>query len=109
MRTATNGRGTQVWLGLGEYAVAGVLVVLAGGVSLTALMRLFDPVHWGFWVSPTILGFGVVDNPNQAREILGNGIHGLAVLSLLLCSLAGHRLVLSARRRLAGSQPHRQA
>jgi len=32
-------------LGIGEIVFASVLLVIAAGVSLTAFMRLFDPVH----------------------------------------------------------------
>lgn len=71
--------------GIGEIAVAGAALSLAAAVSLTALMRVFDPIHWGFWVSPSGFMLGVIDNPNAAQEVLGSRIYPIAMLVAFLC------------------------
>lgn len=63
-------------------------------------MRLFDPEHWGLWSSPTMLLFGVVDDPTQARELLGDRIYAVAALVVVLSFLAGRQLLQSATRRI---------
>ena len=75
-------------LGIGEIVFASVLLVIAAGVSLTAFMRLFDPVHWGLWVSPRMFLFGVVEDPNVAHEVLGDKIYPVAALVIFLGFMA---------------------
>jgi hypothetical protein len=86
-------------LGIGEIAVAGGALSIAAGVSLTALMRLFDPSHWGLWVSPRIFMIGVIDDPNAAQEVLGSRIYPIALLVTFLGAMA-------AREAWAFAQDH---
>jgi len=70
--------------GIGEIAVAGGAITVAACVSLTALMRFFDPSHWGLWMSPRIFMIGVIDDPNAAQEMLGAQIYPIALLVAFL-------------------------
>ena len=85
-----------------ELAALAFLAAFAAGVSLTAFMHLFDPVHWGLWVSPRMVLFGVVDDPSVAQEVLGERIYAVAALVTVLCGLAGRELWQSLRARLRG-------
>ena len=101
MATDTTSRRTELLLGLGEIGFAGVLVVLAAGVGLTAIMRLFDPMHWGLWVSPRMFLFGVIDDPSEAREVLGWKIYVVAPLFVFLAFMAVKESWVSGRFRVA--------
>jgi hypothetical protein len=74
--------------GFVEIAVAGAALSLAAVASLTAFMRVFDPIHWGLWVSPSSFMLGVIDNPNAAQELLGSRIYPIAMLVAFLCVMA---------------------
>jgi uncharacterized membrane protein len=94
------------WLTRSAAAGAALVAVsclglFAAGVILTALMRFFDPVHWGLWLSSHFVLFGHVDRGDQARELLGAWIYPFAVVSLVACWLAGRAALLSALRTIA--------
>lgn len=71
-----------------ELAVWAVLVALAVCIVLTAVMRHFDALHWGLWVSAAGLQLGSVDDPTQARELLGDRIYPIAALTVLVGAFA---------------------
>jgi len=78
-----------------------LLGLFAAGVLLTAVMRFLDPVHWGVWVSSRMLLIGHVDDPSVARELLGAGIYPFAVVSLIVCWVAGRAALLGSLRAVA--------
>ncbi len=94
---------SRLVLGVVELTLAATLIILAAGISLTAVMRHFDPVHWGLWVSPQMFLFGVVDDPTQAHEVLGDRIYSIAALVVLLSALATRESWQVARAHLLGS------
>jgi uncharacterized membrane protein len=78
-----------------------LLGVFAGGVVLTAAMHFLDPTHWGLWVSSHMLLIGHVDDPSEARELLGAGIYLFAVGSVIVCWIAGRTALLGSLRVVA--------
>ena len=85
----------------GAFISVSLLGMFAAGVVLTAVMHFLDPTHWGFWVSSRMLLIGHVDDPSEARELLGAGIYPFAVGSLLVCWLAGRGALLGSLRAVA--------
>lgn len=78
-----------------------LLGLFAAGVVLTAVMHFLDPAHWGLWVSSHMLLIGHVDDPSEARELLGAGIYPFAVGSLIVCWIAGRAALLGSLRAVA--------
>jgi hypothetical protein len=76
-------------------AIAFLLVLFVGGTVLgvcaTAIWKLGDPSHAGLWIGGGNFFFGTVDDPTPMREVLGNWIYPLALVSLglgwMLCRL----------------------
>lgn len=81
-------------------AFTGVLLLglFAAGVVLTAVMHFLDPTHWGLWVSNRMLLIGHVDDPSEARELLGAGIYPFAVGTLIAWWIAGQAALLGSLR-----------
>lgn len=78
-----------------------LLGLFAAGVTVTAAMHFLDPAHWGFWVSSHMLLIGHVDDPKEARELLGAGIYPAAVVTLVVCWIVGRAALLGALRAIA--------
>ena len=94
------------WLNRSAAAAFALIVVsclgiFAAGVTLTALMRFFDPVHWGLWLSSHFLLFGHVESAGEGRELLGAWIYPVAVLSLFGCWMGCRATLLCALRAIA--------
>lgn len=71
-----------------KLALPAAISILAAGIVLTALMRYFDPLHWGLWIAPEMLLLGRVADPGQAHEVLGDRIYTIAALVVLIAGLA---------------------
>lgn len=57
------------------------------GVSflLTSFMHFIDPLHWGVWYSTHMFLIGFVDDPKDARQLLGTSIYPIAMLCSYCC------------------------
>jgi hypothetical protein len=85
-------------------------VVLVGLGAVTALivsvavMKVFDPVHAGLWMSETQQFIGVIDDPSAAREILGNWVFVIAAGVCAVAWVVGRLTLLWAVRTLAAGR-----
>lgn len=79
----------------------GCLGLFGAGVTVTALMRFIDPVHWGLWLSSHSLVFGYAGSPGGSRELLGAWIYPFAVLCLIGCWMVGQATLLWALKKIA--------
>lgn len=86
-------------------AVAAVVLLALALVAFMAvslvIMKLQDPVHAGLWIGPGQQFIGTIDDPTQARELLGLWLYPLAAGCLALAWLVGRLVLLWAVRRLA--------
>ncbi|GHA76936.1 HAAS signaling domain-containing protein [Cognatilysobacter bugurensis] len=84
-------------------AFVGVLLLglLGAGVLLTALMHFIDPTHWGLWASNRMLLLGQLDDPADARELLGAAIYPFAAVVVAICWVAGRLTLIRALKALA--------
>jgi len=77
------------------------LAAIAFAATLTAIVKIADPVHAGLWSSKTQLFLGVINDPGATRELLGNWIYVLAILSVALAVIVGRAVLILAVRTLA--------
>lgn len=70
-------------------------------LASTAAVKLVHPELAGLWVGPSQRFLGTIDDPSQARELLGVWIFPLAAVALVAAWLLTRRLASSAVRRLA--------
>jgi len=86
-------------------AGAAVVLLALALVAFTAVsavvMKLRDPLHAGLWIGPGQPFIGTIDDPTQAREMLGLWLYPLAAASLAAAWLLGRLVLLWAVRRLA--------
>lgn len=85
----------------GAAVVLLTLALIALAAISLVIMKLQDPVHAGLWVGPGQQFIGTIDDPAQARELLGLWLYPLAAASLALAWLIGRLVLLWAVRRLA--------
>jgi hypothetical protein len=83
------------------FIALALIASLAFGIVVTAVFKLFDPIHVGLWCGKYQLFFGVIDDPAKARELLGNWIFSVAFLSVAFAWLAGRFVLLRALRSIA--------
>jgi uncharacterized membrane protein len=94
-------------------ALAAFAVLLALGASTAlivsvAVMKIFDPVHAGLWVSDTQQFIGVIDDPTAARELLGNWVFAIAAAACAVAWIVGRLTLLWAVRMLARNVARRR-
>lgn len=77
-----------------------LLAVFAASVVLTAIMHFVDPAHWGLWISNRMFLIGQIDDPREARELLGVGIYPVAAICVTACLSLGRLSLLAALRRI---------
>lgn len=89
-------------------AVAAIALLATAGLAtvafvavLTAIIKIFDPLHAGLWQGGKELFLGVVDNSGTSHELLGNWIYPLAALSIVVSWLSGRAILVWAVSRLA--------
>lgn len=70
-------------------------------LASTAGVKLVHPEIAGLWVGPDQRFLGTIDDPSQARELLGVWIFPLAAAALVAAWLLTRKLSSSAVRRLA--------
>ena len=99
MTTSRSSR-TQLPLAAGEFGIAGLLAALTVALLATAIMRYIDPTHAGLWVAPGVFALGVIDDPNRAREVLGNHVYLLAFFFMLITFPVCRELIVSALQRV---------
>ena len=85
----------------GGFALVGVLAACAFAAALTAIVKIFDPAHAGMWVGRGIFMIGVLSDPSQAHELLGNWIFPAAALVVALAWILGRLVLLWSLRRIA--------
>ncbi len=84
MNALNTNRRTDFIIGVSQLSFAVLIGILALGVSVTALMHAVDPEHFGLWVSQTMFLFGGLEDPTQAREVLGDKIYLYAAAAALI-------------------------
>jgi len=89
-----------------SVAAGALLLVLAMAavafpIVMTAINKLFDPVHAGLWRGPNEFFIGIIDQPENAQELLGVWIYPLAGLCLALIWLAIRFVLVWAVKSLA--------
>ena len=87
-------------------AAVAFLVVFALGslalvATLTAIVKIEDPVHAGLWWGSNQFFLGIITNPGASREMLGNWIFVLAALSVASAWLSARWMLVWAVQRLA--------
>lgn len=90
---------------LGAFVGVLLLGLLGASALLTALMHFLDPDHWGLWLSSRMLLLGQVDDPAEARELLGAGIYPFAAIIVAVCWAAGRLTLVAAIKSLASRAP----
>ena len=71
------------------------------GLTGTAILKLSHPEIAGLWVGPKVFFVGTIDDPTQAREVLGVWIFPIAAIALVAAWLLTRKLASSAVRRLS--------
>lgn len=91
-------------LAAGAGLILVVLALVAFAIASLVIMKLHDPVRAGLWIGPGQRFIGVIDDPSQAREMLGLWLYPLAGASLALIWLIGRLVLLRAVRGLSRSR-----
>lgn len=83
-------------------ALALFVILVLALLSLSALgmvvMKITDPVHAGLWMGPHEQFIGVIDDPTQARELLGFWLYPLAALVMLIAWTLGRLTLIGTVR-----------
>lgn len=84
------------------FVVVLLVAGLAAGITLTAILKIFDPTQVGFWVGPGGAHFGPSGGGPEMRELLGGWIYLLAPVSVaaawVLCRLVLIRALRTIRQ-----------
>ena len=75
------------------YLIALAMVVVAGA-------KLAVPAKTGMWTGPDFFGFGIMDPPPTAQELLGYWIMPLCALLATACFLGANKLLRLVGRRI---------
>lgn len=85
--------------------VAFVVIVVVSLAAFAALVlvyeKIVDPVHAGLWWSDREQFIGVIDDPSEARELLGNWVFLAAAAIIAAAWLIGRFVLTYAVRALA--------
>lgn len=88
-------------IAFGAFICVLLLGLLGASALLTAVMHFLDPAHWGLWISSRMLLLGQIDNPAEARELLGAGIYPFSAVIVAICWAAGRLTLIGALKALA--------
>ncbi|HEX8569061.1 MAG TPA: hypothetical protein VF699_03940 [Caulobacteraceae bacterium] len=81
-----------------------LLAGLAGGICVTAAVKLVDPVHAGLWFGEGGLYFGREQEPGRMRELLGPWIFPLAPVSVALAWVLARLVLISSLQAVRSSR-----
>jgi hypothetical protein len=86
-------------------AVAFIVVLFVGSLGLgflfAGIWKIFDPAHVGMWVGPRDFALGVVDHPEDSRELLGAWMYPLCAAAVALAWFICRTVLLWAVRTIA--------
>jgi hypothetical protein len=86
-------------------ALAGMIMIIIGGVMAATVVvmiyKLIDPTHTGLWLGTHQFFLGKIDDPAQARDLIGGWIYLVCTLLFAAAWLLGRNVLLWTLRRLA--------
>lgn len=90
------------------FLVLMFLGACAFAAAYLALLKIIDPIHAGLWWSQSQQFIGVIDDPSEARELLGLWVFPIAAAVCAAAWIAGRFLLLWAVRNLIGDASSRK-